>query len=204
MGAEVRRVGQAPAPVRSVGAQVRGAQEPGDRTDDVAALEGAVRAVLDGGGDGLVRGVRRLSEVVPSPLRLVGEQVRQSQVRIAPFLVCGPLDHHTLGLEAIAALLRLRRWDCRMLGARTPADSLARAVTETDAIAVVLVSHLAAGRPAAIETLRAPELSLRHLFYAGGAFGSSRARRNVPGHYLGTNIAKAAELITDTLTSASS
>jgi len=114
-------------------------------------------------------------------------------------LSCGPLDHHTLGLEAIAALLRQRRWDCRMLGARTPAESLARAVAETDAIAVVLVSHLAAGRPAAIETLRALELSQRHLFYAGGAFGSPRTRRGVPGQYLGTNIAEAADLITDTL-----
>jgi hypothetical protein len=91
-----------------------------------------------------------------------------------------------------------------MLGARTPAESLARAVTETDAIAVVLVSHLAAGRPAAIETLGAPELSRRHLFYAGGAFGSPRTRRTVPGQYLGTNIARAADLITETLASASS
>ena len=76
-----------------------------------------------------------------------------------------------------------------MLGARTPAESLALAVAETDAIAVVLVSHLAAGRPAAIETLRSPELSQRHVFYAGGAFGSPRTRRGVPGQYLGTNIA---------------
>jgi len=116
-------------------------------------------------------------------------------------LSCGPLDNHTLGLEAIAALLRERRWDCRMLGARTPAESLARAVVETDAVAVVLVSHLAAGRLAATEALRAPELRSRHLFYAGGAFASPRIRRSVPGQYLGTNIAAAADLITDTLSS---
>jgi len=117
-------------------------------------------------------------------------------------LSCGPLDHHTLGLEAIGALLRQRRWDCRMLGARTPAESLARAVAETDAVAVVLVSHITAGRPAAIEALRSPQLSQRHVFFAGGAFGSPRARHGVPGHYLGTNIAQATDLITATLTSA--
>jgi methanogenic corrinoid protein MtbC1 len=117
-------------------------------------------------------------------------------------LSCGPLDHHTLGLEAIGALLRQRRWDCRMLGARTPAQSLVRAVVETDAVAVVLVCHLPAGRSAAIETLRSAQLRERHVFYAGGAFGSPRSRRGVPGHYLGTNIAQATDLVTATLTSA--
>jgi methanogenic corrinoid protein MtbC1 len=117
-------------------------------------------------------------------------------------LSCGPQDHHTLGLDAIGALLRQRYWDCRMLGARTPAKSLARAVAETDAVAVVLVSHVTAGRPAAIETLRSPQLHQRHVFYAGGAFESARSRRGLPGHYLGTNIAQAADLITDALTSA--
>ena len=122
----------------------------------------------------------------------------------APIILsCGPLDHHTLGLEAIGALLRQSRWDCRMLGARTPADSLARAVAETDAVAVVLVCHVTAGRPAAIAALHAPELRQRHLFYAGGAFESRPARQGVPGHYLGTNIAQARDLITATLTSPS-
>jgi DNA-binding transcriptional MerR regulator/methylmalonyl-CoA mutase cobalamin-binding subunit len=117
-------------------------------------------------------------------------------------LSCGPQDHHTLGLEAIGALLRQRQWDCRMLGARTPAESLARAVAETDAVAVVLVSHVTAGREAAVEALHSPQLRQRHVFYAGGAFGSARARHRVPGHYLGTSIAEAAELITATVASA--
>ena len=127
-------------------------------------------------------------------------------VRAQPpiILSCGPQDHHTLGLEAIGALLRQRQWDCRMLGARTPAESLARAVAETDAAAVVLVSHVTAGRAAAIEALRSPQLRQRHVFYAGGAFESPRARHRVPGQYLGTNIAKAADLITATVGSASS
>ena len=140
------------------------------------------------------------TQVWLAALRPTGPLRPQSPI----ILSCGPLDHHTLGLEAIGALLRQRHWDCRMLGARTPAESLARAVVETDAVAVVLVCHVTAGRPAAIETLRSPELRQRHVFYAGGAFGSSRARRDVPGHYLGTNIAQATDLITATLTSASS
>lgn len=115
-------------------------------------------------------------------------------------LTCGPLDRHTLGLEAIGALLRQRRWDCRLLGARTPADTLVTAVARTDAAAVVLVSHLPGGRSAAVQALRSPQLQRLHLFYAGGAFGSSRAREGVPGHYLGTNISRAADLITAELT----
>jgi DNA-binding transcriptional MerR regulator/methylmalonyl-CoA mutase cobalamin-binding subunit len=113
-------------------------------------------------------------------------------------LSCGPLDHHTLGLEALGALLRDRLWDCRMLGARTPAESLARAVAEVDAGAVVLVCHLNTGRRAAIETLRTLQLH-RPLFYAGGAFRTPQSRHGVPGLYLGTNITQAAELITATL-----
>ena len=126
-------------------------------------------------------------------------------LRLQPpiILSCGPLDHHTLGLEAIATLLRQRNWDCRMLGARTPAESLMSAVAATDAVAVVLVCHVTAGRPAAIEALRSPQLRDRQVFYAGGAFLSPRARHQVPGHYLGTNIAEAADLITAILTSAS-
>ncbi len=116
-------------------------------------------------------------------------------------LCCGPLDHHTLGLEAIAALLRQRHWDCRMLGARTPAESLAHAVAETNATAIVLVCHVANGRSAAIEALHSPQLRHRHVFYAGGAFASTKVRHGVPGLYLGTNIAHAADLITATLTS---
>jgi methanogenic corrinoid protein MtbC1 len=118
-------------------------------------------------------------------------------------LSCGPLDHHTLGLEAIGALLRERQWDCRILGARTPVESLARAAAETEADAVVLVCHVTAGRTAAIEALNSSQLRHRQVFYAGGAFATRRARRGVPGHYLGTNLAQAADLITATLTSAS-
>ena len=113
----------------------------------------------------------------------------------------GPLDDHALELEAIAALLRQRRWDCRVLGAHTPPASLAQAVVQTDASAIVIVCHLTTGRTAALEALGAPELRHRHVFYAGDAFASARARQDVPGHYLGTDLAQATDLITTTIAS---
>lgn len=116
-------------------------------------------------------------------------------------LSCGPLDHHTLGLEAIGALLRQRLWDCRMLGARTPVDSLGQAVEETAAAAVVVTCQMSAGRLAAVEALRKVERTGAHLFYAGGAFATRRAREGVPGRYLGTNLGQAADLMTEVLTS---
>jgi methanogenic corrinoid protein MtbC1 len=114
-------------------------------------------------------------------------------------LSCGPSDHHTLGLEALSALLRQRGWDCRLLGARTPAESLGRAVHDTDAAGVVLVCHLTSGRLAAIDSLSSAELRHTHIFYAGGAFSSLQARHGLPGHYLGTNFTQAAEFITSTV-----
>lgn len=111
----------------------------------------------------------------------------------------GPLDHVTVGLECIAALLRQRGWDCRMLGARLPAESLARAVDDTDAAAVIVVCHLSPGRRAAVDALQV--LAGRHLavFYAGGAFTSRQSRHGVPGHYLGTNLERAADEVTSTV-----
>jgi DNA-binding transcriptional MerR regulator/methylmalonyl-CoA mutase cobalamin-binding subunit len=114
-------------------------------------------------------------------------------------LCCGPRDHHSLGLEAIGALLRRRGWDCRLLGARTPGDALVRAVQETGAAAVVLVSHLAVARAAAVTVLHAVEPSRVQVFYAGGAFTSPQSRRGVPGTYLGTSLSGAADLITGVL-----
>ena len=114
-------------------------------------------------------------------------------------LCCGPRDHHTLGLDAIDALLRHRRWDCRLLGARTPATSLTHAVQETNATAVVMACHLPAGRAAAVEALGSADLRGTYLFYGGGGFATRQARRGVPGRYLGTHLARAADLVTDTI-----
>ena len=65
----------------------------------------------------------------------------------------------------------------------------------------MLVCHVAAGRVAAIEALRSVQRRRPHLFYAGGAFASRRARQGVPGRYLGTNLARAADLVADTIRS---
>ena len=73
-------------------------------------------------------------------------------------LSCGPRDHHTLGLESMGALLMHRGMDCRVLGARTPADSLSKAVQETKPVAVIMVSHLSVARRSAIEALHSVQL----------------------------------------------
>ena len=49
--ADVRRVGQASAAVPGIRAEIGRPRQPGDRADDVAASQGAMRAVLDSGGD---------------------------------------------------------------------------------------------------------------------------------------------------------
>jgi methanogenic corrinoid protein MtbC1 len=117
-------------------------------------------------------------------------------------LSCGPRDYHTLGLESMGALLMHRGLDCRILGASTPAGSLARAVQETGPAAVIVVSHLSVARRSAIEALRSAQLDDTALFYAGNAFLSPQSRRGVPGIYLGNNLSQAADMITGTITSA--
>ena len=114
-------------------------------------------------------------------------------------LACGPRDLHTLGLEALGALLRQKGWDCRLLGASLPAASLATAVSELDPVAVILVSHVAVARRSAVESLRAVKPSNATIFYAGNAFLSRQARAGVPGTYLGDRVGRAAELIATTL-----
>ena len=114
-------------------------------------------------------------------------------------LCCGPRDDHTLALEALGALLVERRVDCRLLGARTPAESLARAVHDTAAAAVILVCHLPAGRQAAVDALQSAQLDQTSIYYAGGAFASHQARHGVPGQHLGDNLTKAADSIAHAL-----
>ena len=116
-------------------------------------------------------------------------------------LSCGPRDHHTLGLEAMGALLRNRGLDCRLLGARTPAEALAQAVQQTDPAAVIVVSHLSVARRAAIEALRLIQRDDLVLFHAGNAFLSIPARRGVPGIYLGTILSEATDVVVGAVTS---
>jgi MerR family transcriptional regulator, light-induced transcriptional regulator len=111
-------------------------------------------------------------------------------------LACGPTDLHTVGLEALAVLLRYRQWPCRMLGARTSVPALTAAVAASGAGAVVVVSHLNNGRKRAIQAVHAANNLGVEVFYAGNAFNSARSRRNLPGTYLGSRLDGACELIT--------
>lgn len=115
-------------------------------------------------------------------------------------LSCGPDDQHTLGLESLCALLRQRGWDCRMLGASTPADSLATAIAGIRPAAVVLVSHLSVARRSAIGALQAALVHDTRLFYAGAAFVTPAARRKAPGSYLGESVSQAADVIAAAIT----
>ena len=127
-------------------------------------------------------------------------QTRPSLRQFGPVvLCCGPRDDHTLGLEALRALLVERGVDCLLLGARTPVESLARAVRDTAAAAVILVCHLPTGRQAAVDALRSAELNQTSVYYAGGAFASHQARHGVPGHHLGDNLTDAADAIAHAL-----
>ena len=116
----------------------------------------------------------------------------------AVVLACGPGDQHTVGLEALAALLRHEQQPCRVLGARASPRAIVTAVGAGPARAVVVVSHLRAHRLAATQALRTAAPLGPDLFYAGAAFGTVRLRRNVPGTFLGTNLQAACATIVAT------
>jgi len=118
-------------------------------------------------------------------------------------LACGPHDRHTLGLEALALLLRTQGWSCRMLGARITAATLATAAEANDPAAVVVVAHIPAGHRRAVAALQAVDQLGFTLFYAGGAFSDQESREGVPGRYLGRQITGACAIIVDTLDEAS-
>ncbi|SDS98522.1 B12 binding domain-containing protein [Friedmanniella luteola] len=111
----------------------------------------------------------------------------------------GPQDQHTIGLEAFAVLLRHHRFDCRNLGAQTPAASLRFAVERSSAAGVVVASQLARNRPAAVAALKAVSDTEAVLFYAGAAFRSARSRQSLPGHHLRGSLSHAADLISSHL-----
>jgi methanogenic corrinoid protein MtbC1 len=117
-------------------------------------------------------------------------------------LSCGPRDQHTISLEAFGALLRQERFSCLTLGAQTPAGSLRRAVEESSAQAVVLVSQLPRNRVHAVSALRAVSNSGAALFYAGAAFRTAASRHDLPGHYLGGNLSQAATYVATRLRNA--
>ena len=114
-------------------------------------------------------------------------------------LACGPRDLHTIGLEAMALLLRFEGWPCRVLGARTQTATVVTAARATDAAAVVIVSQLATGRRTAVESIEAVDQIGVPVFYAGNAFTVVRSRAHLPGNYLGTAVGDACRLVADTL-----
>jgi hypothetical protein len=114
-------------------------------------------------------------------------------------LACGPSDLHTLGIEALATLLRCRGWNCRVLGGRVPSDGLVTAARASAAVGVVLVSHLASGRLRTVESIRASERAGLDVFYAGNSFGSPKSRVGVPGTYLGTRLSDACVIVEEKL-----
>lgn len=115
---------------------------------------------------------------------------------IGPILVaCGPRDPDLVGPEALALLLRLRRWPCRVLGARTSTFHLTIAAQASDATAVVVFSTERRGRSPAILSLRAVDERLFPVFFAGRAFHSQRRRRHLPGRFLGPNLQQATDLL---------
>lgn len=116
-------------------------------------------------------------------------------------LACAPSEQHTLALESLGALLRRRGWNCLLLGARTPIESLSRTISDVGPAAVVVVAHLPRTRRSAARALRRVRAHQTPLFVAGNAFRSRNARLDVPGTYLGERIAGAADLISATLTS---
>ena len=110
-------------------------------------------------------------------------------------LTCGPADLHSIGLEALGVLLRHHGRPCRVLGARVSVRALTTAVKAGRPDGVVVVSHLRSNRLSATQALRAAAALGPEVFYAGGAFGSVRLRRNVPGTHLDANLQSACSLI---------
>lgn len=141
---------------------------------------------------------------------LATETVRRWLVRAAPtdpprdspvvVLACGPRDQHTVGLEALGALLAARGMRSYLTGALTPPDALVSSVRRTGAAGAVVASQLSSHRRAAVEALQHLTVTGLPLFYAGNAFLFAGARNGVPGTYLGESIAGAAEVLVGALT----
>ena len=107
----------------------------------------------------------------------------------------GPGDFHTLGLEALAALLAQQRQGSRVLGARTSVHTLLAATAATPGSVAVVVSHLPTQRRSATASLEAIARTGVPTYYAGNAFLFPASRKGVPGTYLGESIGEAAALL---------
>lgn len=111
-------------------------------------------------------------------------------------LACAPTELHSIGIEAFGVILARRGWACRLLGPMTPVSSLVAAARTSQAAGVVVTAQRSVGRRGAIDALVAAS-ALRDVgvFYGGNAFTTERARAEVPGTYLGTDLLAAAETV---------
>jgi methanogenic corrinoid protein MtbC1 len=110
-------------------------------------------------------------------------------------LACGPRDSHTLGMEALGALLAHAGRRCCVLGARTPVPALVATVERVRPAAVVVVSHLSMGRRSAMEAVRTVAALGMPTFYAGNAFISTSTRHRIPGIHLGDSLSDAVRVV---------
>jgi MerR family transcriptional regulator, light-induced transcriptional regulator len=114
-------------------------------------------------------------------------------------MACAPGDRHSLGLEALTVLLRHQRQPCRLLSSRASADAIVIAVRVNRPSAVVVSAQLESRLPESGNLLRSIAQSGVLTFYAGAAYDSAAARRDVPGRYLGRNFSQACELVLQAL-----
>ena len=106
----------------------------------------------------------------------------------AVVLACGPRDRHTVGVEALALLLRFQGVPCRMLGARSTVFDLSTAARATAAATVAVLSHRDSDRPYAISAINALHRQGYRVAYAGDAFAQRSTRELVAGDYLGARM----------------
>ncbi|MCA1839376.1 MAG: B12-binding domain-containing protein [Actinomycetota bacterium] len=113
----------------------------------------------------------------------------------AAVLAAAPDEHHTIGIEALALLLSIRGWRCRVLGSQTPADSLQRAVQRLAPDATVVSAQLSVNRAGAVRSLRQLSDLGCSAYFGGRAFAAASSRRGVKGTYLGHDLSAAADQI---------
>ena len=131
-----------------------------------------------------------LREVTPDALPAEGAR------RI--LLVPGPGEQHTIGLQAMHALLRHRSMPSLLHRPAGSGGTFLNGIDREPPSAMVFVCHLPSRRSGTVRLMQlAHRVADRRagLFYAGNAFRTSRSRRNVPGSYLGTRLQRAVELV---------
>jgi MerR family transcriptional regulator, light-induced transcriptional regulator len=111
-------------------------------------------------------------------------------------LAAGPGNLHTVALEAFVLLLDHRGWPTCMLGADTPAQAMLSTSRSIDAAAAVVTAQQVSRSRLTVALLRMlADRTRMQLFYAGAAFDNPRARRTLPGTYLGTSLPEAADAV---------